>query len=233
MKSTMRALLGLVCLASVALAQKAPVNEDKIKAILNEGLETTMVVIADTSGSMRDRPQTGGWSSKIDIARGALSSFVTNLPADIKLGMITFNGCQPRWVAELGKSSNADVAQRAKEMEAHGSTPIHLSLEMAFEALKDTRAKNPYARIVILLITDGEETCSTPYLVGETAVKIAKAGMELHSIGFDLPSADSELKRLSTKYYLASDSKELEAGLSSVQGELSIDGGVDSVDGTK
>lgn len=224
-------LLGLVLATSSAFAQKPPVDQAKVDAILSEGLETVMVVVADTSGSMRDRPQAGGWTSKIDISREAVAKFIANLPADIKLGMITFDGCRPRWVAELGKSTNAEIAQRAKEMEARGSTPIHLSLELAYEGVKELRAKNPYARVVVLLITDGEETCSTPYLVGETAAKLAKEKIELQVIGFDLPSQDTELKKIGVKYYLASDSKDLEAGLSSVQGELSIDGGVDSVDG--
>lgn len=222
-------LLGLV-LATSCFAQ-AKVDPARVEAILSEGLETVMILVADTSGSMRDRPASGGWTSKIDISREAVASFIGKLPADVRLGMITFDGCRPRWVAVLDKVSNADVAQRAKEMEARGSTPIHLSLELAYEGVKERRRLNPYARIVVLLITDGEETCSTPHLVGETAAKMAAERIELQVIGFDLPSQDTQLKKIGAKYYLASDSKDLEAGLSSVQGELQIDGGVDSVDG--
>lgn len=232
MKMIKSSLIGLVLATSCFAQSPAPVA-DKVKAILNEGLETVMVIIADTSGSMRDRPATGGWTAKIDIAKESLAAFVASLPGDLKLGMITFNGCQPRWTAALGSSTIADLGQRVKEMEARGSTPIHLSLELAYEGVKDIRAKNPYARVVVLLLTDGEETCSTPQLVGETAAKFAKERIELQVIGFDLPSQDTELKKIGVKYYLASDSKSLAEGLSSVQGELSIDGGVDAVDGGK
>ena len=220
-------VLAFVLQTTFAIAQ--PVPADKVRAILNEGLETCMIVVADTSGSMRDIPQTGGGVPKIDISKSALTSFLRKLPEEVQVGMMTFWGCTPRWQAELGKASREDVIARAGEMQARGSTPIHNSLELAFGALKARRDKNPYGRYIILLITDGEETCSQPGLVGETAEKITRAGIELHSIGFDLPSADSQLKKMSTKYYLASDSKELEAGLSSVQGELEVDATVDTI----
>jgi len=227
MRATLSAALALVLLASSAVAQ--PASPEKLRAIMNEGLETAMVVVMDTSGSMRDRPQTGGDVSKIDIAKQALGAFLQGLPPDVQVGMMIFWGCQPRWMAELGKSSRDDVLKRVSEMQARGSTPIVSSLNAAYEALKVRREKNPYGRYIVLLITDGEETCSPPAQVGEAADRITKAGVELHSIGFDLPSADSQLKKMSTKYYLASDSKELEAGLQSVQGELAVDGGIDAI----
>lgn len=234
MKTKLSLLLGFACLTTAAFAKEpAAIPEEKLKAILNEGLETAMVVVADTSGSMRDQPATGGGTAKIDLARTALEAFVNKLPADLKLGMIIFWGCQPRWVAPFGSSKASQLAAQVHEMQARGSTPIHLSLEMAYEGVKELRTKNPYARVVVLLLTDGEETCSPPEKVAETAEKMAKAGIELQVIGFDLPSQDTQLKKIGTRYYLASDSKELEAGLSSVQGELAVDAAVDAVDGGK
>jgi Mg-chelatase subunit ChlD len=232
MRTAITVLIALVCLTTTASAQQpAPVPDDKIKAILNEGLETVLVVVADTSGSMRDRPQSGGWSPKIDISREALTGFVRRLPEEVELAMITFWGCHVRWMAQPAQDSRPAIARELGAMQPRGSTPIAMSLEAALTALKAKREKNPYGRYMILLLTDGEETCSTPYLVGETATKIAKAGIELQVIGFDLPSQDTELKKIGTKYYLASDSKELEAGLQSVQGELELDATVDAVGG--
>lgn len=216
------ALVALVLACAAAARAQAPVPEEKVKAILNEGLETVLVVIADTSGSMRDQPASGGGQAKIEIARGALKSFVEGLPGEVQTGLMIFWGCHVRWMAQPAPDSRPAIGREIAAMQPRGSTPIAMSLQSTLSALKAKRDKNPYGRYVILLLTDGEETCSPPAKVAETAQAILAAGIELHVIGFDLPSQDTELKKIGTRYYLASDSKSLTEGLSAVQGELEV-----------
>jgi Mg-chelatase subunit ChlD len=219
-----RLFLAVLALAWGGLARADQLALERAQEILNEGMETNLVVIADTSGSMRQRPAFGVWQAKIEIARSALSRFLTALPAEIHVGMIIFRGCRPEWVAKLDEVKRDDLIGRVANLQATGSTPIASSLKMAFEALKARVAKNPYGRNVILVVTDGEETCLPPSAVVEAASLATRSAVEVQSIGFDLPGEDTDLKRVSTKYYNASDAKALSEGLSSVQAELSVDG---------
>jgi len=226
----MRWILSVLFVTSIPLLGFADQPaEDKIEAILNEGIETNLIVIADTSGSMKERPATGEEQPKIDIAKEALVRFVRTLPPAVRVGMIVFHGCRPRWVVPVGPGGREAVIAQVPALAARGSTPISGSLKLALDDFRPRLKGNPYSRNVIILVTDGEETCSPPDEVGGVASQITNAGMELHAIGFDLPDRDSELKRVSTKYYRAGDSKELEQGLATIQAELSLDATIDPV----
>lgn len=219
-------LVLLVC-AAPALAQE--VTDEKVRAILSEGLETALVVIADTSGSMRDRPASGGMQNKIDIANTVLPKFVQRLPADIPVALMYFYGCQVRWAVPFESSRRDRVVSLSGQLRAGGATPIARSLALARDALKPRREKNPYGRFVVVLLTDGEETCLPMEQLKKSAAELAQLGIELHVIGFDLPSQDTLLKTIGTKYYFASDSHGLEKGLEAVQGELEVDATIDTI----
>jgi Ca-activated chloride channel family protein len=220
------ASIGLVC--SGAAFPDQPLDQ-RVEAILNEGMETNLIVIADTSGSMRERPASGEEQPKIEIAKSALTQFVKALPPTVQIGLMMFHGCQPTWVSPLGGADRNTLLARVDRLRAMGSTPIATALKLAFKELKSRATKNPYGRNVILLVTDGEETCEPPAEVVTVANQITASGVEIHAIGFDLPDRDSDLKKVSTTYYYASDSKGLAAGLSTVQAELSMDGQVNTI----
>jgi Ca-activated chloride channel family protein len=237
-------LLVALCLGALPGARPPPARAQasgsadlasRAQSIMNEGLETCLVLVADTSGSMRNAPAGGtggtGGPAKIGIARDALAQFAGAVPETVQMGMITFAGCRAQWVAKLGESSRAAILDRVAALEARGSTPIVGSLTLAHEALKERRARNPYGRYVIVLVTDGEETCAAPSLLPEVSARIAESAVELHVIGFDLPSEDTPLRGIGAKYYQASDSTQLREGLSTVQGELEVDAKVDTLGG--
>lgn len=250
------AIHGLFVIALVALfgagpaRAQEPIPPEKIEAMLQEGMETNLVVVADTSGSMRDLPAiarrgrlrrmldrfTGAGEvpanvnrSKIEIAREALSSFVNHLPANVNCGLIFYNGCDARWVQGLGAGTRANMVGFISSMQGAGSTPLAASLRLAFGGVAAKAAANPYARNVVLLVTDGEETCESDDALRRVAAEMAGKFVELHIIGFDLPNAGGALQEVGTRYYFAGDSRELEAGLASVEGELSVDGQVDAI----
>ncbi|MBI4863061.1 MAG: VWA domain-containing protein [Candidatus Riflebacteria bacterium] len=226
---TLVPLLTLLAASPLAADQT---REERVEAIMTEGMETNLVVIADTSGSMAERPASGGSRSKIDIAREALARFLSTLPKAVRVGMVIYDGCDTRIVAALDTATRESVVAEVDRLPARGKTPIVDSLSQALEQLKPRLEKNPYGRNVVLLVTDGEETCKAQGMVREAAARLTDGFIELIIIGFDLPSQDTDLKQVATRYYLASDSRELSEGLATVQGELAVDATVDTIPGT-
>ncbi len=199
-------------------------NQDRIESILNEGLDVRIVLVADTSGSMAANPKSGGRHTKMSIAKQALSEFVRQLPAQTEVGLIIFKGCQSGWAVPLGKLDRKAVTMAISDLKPRGSTPIYKSLLMGAQELVQSMEKNPYSRNVIVLVTDGEETCNSVADVQKVSDIIAIKMMELNVIGFDLPGQISYLKTIGSQYYQASDHEELRKGLASVQAELSVSG---------
>ncbi len=188
--------------------------------------------ILDASGSMLERI---GGEMKIDIAKRTLSDLVDRLPRDsteieLNVGLRVYGH---RTIAgETAEARCRDTAleipvkgvereaikRRVAAVNARGWTPIAYSLEQA----GDDFPEGPDNDNVIILISDGKETCGgDPCAVAQ---KLHESGIEvkIHVVGFDIqPDERAQLECIARaaggKYFDAASADELNRALTEVQ----------------
>lgn len=180
--------------------------------VADERLAQNYEVVFDTSGSMAERDKIGG-------ARRALKSFLAQVPAEARVGLIVFTtDGRPRRILPLGALDRDRVAALVDPLTAGGNTPIKDSVLLAANSLIGQREKQQgYGSYTVVVVTDGEETVDPNGITGALEQVLAR-GVSIEVIGFDVPESYS-LRNLVTKYRAASDEAELTAALASVLGE--------------
>jgi len=187
---TMLTTLGLAALlgvASIALAQR-----------------TSVLLVLDASGSMYLKLADGQY--RIAAAKDALSTFVSRLPdaADLDVGLRIYGAnvgaldegaCDDsELVVPVAGFDRATLLRAIRETQAKGATPIARSLALAADDLRGVQG-----HAVIVLVTDGAESCGGD--VREALAALASAGIDvdLRIIGFDLsPAASQSFQGLGT-----------------------------------
>lgn len=141
-----------------------------------------ILFILDASGSMH-----GNWDSgvKIDVAKNLLGEFLDSLESrkdKIELALRVYGHQSPRnernckdtkLEVPFAPKNAVNIKNRLKTIIPKGQTPIGYSL---LQAAKDFPA-DPYSRNLIILITDGIESCSQDPC--EVSVELQKKGIIL------------------------------------------------------
>lgn len=163
-----------------------------------------VVLVFDASGSMA---ATINGERKIDAARKAMEFVVANLPDDLPNLNVGFRiyghegdnteaqralSCQSTslLVPVLGVDK-AILRQQTYAWEPTGWTPITLALQEAgldlaeVSAYQDCQGQTG-ARNVIIMVTDGEETCDADPCQAAQALAAADANTVIHVVGFGL-----------------------------------------------
>jgi Ca-activated chloride channel family protein len=180
------ALLGALGAVPVATAQDQPPGGS---APSDQRPESSMVLLFDSSGSMRANDGTG--STRIERAKSAIRALVDGAPPEAQIGLRVFGGRFPREqkaqgcndsrlllpVGPVDKAATEEALDRFKPL---GYTPIALSLRRAADDLPTT------GRRTIILVSDGQETCGEPPC--DVARVVARRGVELkiQTIGFQV-----------------------------------------------
>lgn len=180
----------LVGLLSVGFTATPAQAEEPVKVL----------VLLDVSGSMNGRIASGG--TKFGAARRALKEVAGSLPDGTNVGLRVYGSkiAEPQTqnrqacrdselVLPVGPLNKAKMNAAVKKFKAVGETPIAFSLGKAVEDLGDSGKR------VVVLISDGEETCvPDPCPV---AKKLAKSGVDLqfNAVGLDVSAkARKQLK---------------------------------------
>jgi len=191
--------------------------------------------ILDASGSMLERIQN---EMKIDIARETLSELVDQLPegsAEIDLnvglrvyGHSTIAGESPEQrcrdtVLEIPvKGVNTEgIKMKIAGINARGWTPIAYSLEQAADDFPVGRENDN----IIILISDGKETCGGDPCAVAGELHQAGIKVKIHVVGFDIkPEEKAQLECIARttggKYFSADSAKELSLALTSAQEQV-------------
>lgn len=179
---------------------------------------THVVLVLDASGSMFNELPDG--RLRITAAKEALTSFVSRLPeaADLNVGLRVYgsrtmaldqDACEDSFLAvPVAGVDRGLLLSTVQGTEPSGATPIAFSLERAAEDLRGASGRK-----VILLVTDGEESCGGD--VRAVAERLAAQGFEvdLHIVGFALtPEAARSFEGVGT-FHSANSAAELAAAL--------------------
>lgn len=158
----------------------------------NEGLSegAGLELILDASGSMLQKIN---GKRRIDIAKTVLMDLVTNqLPAGTPVAMRVFghkeaDACRTDLEIPLAPLNVSQVVGKIENIQAMNlaKTPIADSLDQVANDLAGVRGQR-----VVVLITDGEETCGGD--PAETIRRLKEAGIDLrvNIVGFAIDDAD-------------------------------------------
>ncbi|WP_432284792.1 VWA domain-containing protein [Aminobacter sp. BA135] len=174
------------------------------------------IIVLDASGSMWG--QIDG-KPKLEIAREALRSVLTTIPADTELGLMAYGHREKGSCTDIelvvppASGSASAITAAADSMKFLGKTPLSAAVKQAAEDLKYTEDK-----ATVILITDGLETCNAdPCALGK---ELEQSGVDFtaHVVGFGLTAEEGRqvaclAENTGGKYIQATDAKGLEDAL--------------------
>jgi hypothetical protein len=129
-------------------------------------------------------------TSRMDAAKSAVEELVNSLPADTRLAFRAYGHQSPRQSKnckdtallapfDAVASNKAAIIDTAKALQPQGYTPITLSLTLAAQ---DLAGEEAVSRVVIL-VSDGKETCAADPCAAAKALTEADAKLVVHTIG--------------------------------------------------
>lgn len=142
--------------------------------------QATVVITTDRSGSMA---ATDVAPSRIVAARTAAQDFVDAIPADLRVGAITFN--QAPMVLQSPTRDHAAVRAALGSIQVAGSTATGDALQASLDMIK-AAARTPQTRdapAAIVLLSDGESVRGRDLLEVARAAKAAKVPVYTVSLG--------------------------------------------------
>jgi len=150
----------------------------------------SVALILDASGSMRSKLPNG--QSRINAAKKAVTSLVEKLDGDIRVAFRAYGHQSPTKKKNCKdtqlltnfqaiSSNRQEVIRQVNGLKARGYTPISLVLELA---AGDLKAESASASRVVVLVSDGKETCPGDPCAVARALAEADASLSVHTIGF-------------------------------------------------
>lgn len=147
--------------------------------------QLNVVVVLDASGSMADSFSGNRNISKMEAAKSALNSVLSNLPKDSNIGVVVL----PRdgWIYPLGPLDSTKLREAINSVSPGGGTPLGQYMKSGANSLLELRQKNKYGTYKLIVVTDGEssDNITTP-LTG--AYGILSKGIKVEAIGVDMDS---------------------------------------------
>lgn len=164
-------------------------------------------IILDASGSMKAATDAGRY--RIDVARTVLFDILHELPDDVPVGLGVYGHREPdrpkqtscrdfQAVVAPAPNSRQKIIDTVRAIRPRGQTPIGYSLARASQSI------NERGRSLIIVLTDGQETCHTSpsaeYHPKQVADVLMMAGynVRINMVGFDIkdPAVQDELARV-------------------------------------
>ncbi|MFC6041911.1 vWA domain-containing protein [Nocardioides hankookensis] len=224
-----RAVAALVAAAAAAVAVVVPGPMAAAAPGAGDPEDDLQVLfVLDVSGSMA-RVAPGGTSTLLQGAKGAITQVSRSLPTEVALGLRVYGAqydgtdtataCADTQLAVAPRPSSADqVVAALSSLTPRGDTPIGRSL---LASVSDFAAGD--GRRVVVLISDGEDTCAPPGPVPCQAAKQIEqqdAAIQVETVGLALggkPAAVNALRCISGAtggtYYSADNTQALAAAL--------------------
>lgn len=179
--------------------------------------------ILDASGSMLERL---GSRQKIEIAKEVLDDFVGHLQPTVHVGLWAYGHrrgdrafqCQQvELLYPIGPVQPQTLRERIREITPFGWTPIARAIELA---ARDFRRLAGISEVMVL-ISDGEETCGGDPVKAVSEARRANPDLTIHTVGLAVTlETRQQLERIAAvgggRYYDASDAASLAAALATI-----------------
>lgn len=174
--------------------------------------------IVDGSGSM-DSSSCEGGGKKIDVAKKAISKYVSTLPNEANIGLLAFDQTGITERVGLSKNNKVMFDEALFNVQANSSTPLASSIKMAYAKVKEQASKQgSHGEYNIIIVTDGEADG------GENPSNIVReiglnSPVNITTIGFCIDNSHSLNNPEYVHYYPAGSYQSILDGLSTVQAE--------------
>lgn len=146
------------------------------------------MLVFDGSGSMAERTIARTGVSRIDDAQMAISRVIPEVTRYRDVGLLIYgpgghDACGGINIAfEPRSDSSAEIITAVNAVSPYGLTPLADSVHMAAIAMKyETEPA------VIVVVTDGYETCGGAPCELAAELSANSAGLQIHVVGFNLP----------------------------------------------
>jgi VWFA-related protein len=183
-------------------AREVPIVEFQAP-VTTEMIPTTLVLVVDRSGSMREEDRIGG-------LKRAVASFLEKLPKGSRVALVSFASEVDRlseFTTDLGR-----VRAAVDELEAEGSTRFYDAVAQALELLEGQSGRR-----AVLALTDGKDTDSQTANLASVVETARRLGLPVYTLGLgsERAIASQELRRLADstrgQYYPARRADQLHA----------------------
>jgi Ca-activated chloride channel homolog len=178
------------------------------------------ILVLDGSGSMNDDECTGGkGKSKIKVAKEAVREWLTTVPADENVGLVSFNDAG--WtVVSLQSGDRRDFIQAIQKIRAGGYTPLASAIKTAMGMLTQQGQKQlGYGEYTIVVVTDGADNDRSESLSHWVDAALERTPIQLYTIGFCISGHHSLNQPGRITYREAKNPQELRQGLQGVRAE--------------
>lgn len=187
----------------------------------NAVADNYVVVVVDDSGSMDEVMNSGGGRvRRMDAAKNALRTVLSNLPPNTKIGLLALNrlGADGNWLYPLSTADRDQLLSVVNELEADGGTPLGRAMKAGTDALLVAREKDPFGTFRLLVVTDGEATDAV--ILEQYLPDIVRRGIAIDVIGVDMQK-DHSLATKVHQYRRADDAEALNQAVAAVFAESS------------
>lgn len=189
-----------------------PIGSDEVVEVAKNPLAENYYIVLDASGSMAKVVVGQPVQKRITAAKNAIRTFVSGLPKNVNLGLLTF---QPtRELVKLGPDNHENVLQYLRRITPSGRTPLQNAIQKGSTALEaQAQRQSGYGTYKLIVVTDGRSTDGDPsYLAREI---VDNSPVELHVIGFAVKSHSLNIPGV-TQYVTANSTEELVQALTDV-----------------
>jgi len=181
-------------------------------------LAANYYIILDASGSM-DGNQCAEGTTKMAIAKTAITQFAEQIPVDANLALYSFDEKGSRERISLATENRDPFFKQIKTIKPGGGTPLATAISYGYQQLTKQAAKQlGYGEYHLVVVTDGiASNGEEPNQILNTVLQ--QSPVVIHSIGFCLDESHSLNQPGLTTYTAASNADELQRGLQAVLAE--------------
>ncbi|GLQ71206.1 vWA domain-containing protein [Vibrio penaeicida] len=205
---------------SVGAANNWPQLEQPSAMVSNNLLAKNYYIVLDGSGSM-DRTSCGNGNSRIDVAKDALTQFVSSLSDDTQIGLYVFDehGSNERAALDSGAAHKHKVIDFISKVQPNHGTPLGSSISQALRSLNDQAAMQlSYGDYNLVIVTDGVAG-DTPLMNSMVDKIIVETPINIHTIGFCIDDDHALNRKGYVNYQSAQNAEQLLTGLGTVTAE--------------
>jgi hypothetical protein len=155
---------------------------------------SSVSLVIDASGSMNAKLPDG--QTRIDAAKKAVTDLVSRMGGNTRLALRAYGHQSPTQKKDCKDtallvgfaplaSNKTEIVAQAQALQARGYTPITHALTAAAQDI----ATEESGERVVVLVSDGQETCASDPCVAARALAEADAKLVIHAIGFGVGAA--------------------------------------------
>ncbi|MCK5898179.1 MAG: VWA domain-containing protein [Methylococcales bacterium] len=195
-----------------------PPTSENEKIVSDDLLTANYYIILDGSGSM-EGSQCAEGSSKMAVAKTAITQFSQKIPAEANVALYSFDGRGRGELFSLSSENKVLFYTKIKEIVPGGGTPLATAIKDGYRLLtKQATQQLGYGEYHLVIVTDGIASSNEdPGQILRTI--LTQSPVMIHSIGFCLDGDHALNQTGLTTYTAAGNAEELKQGLQAVLSE--------------